>query len=387
MSQFVLVLNAGSSSLKFSIHAAEQAKLVRRAEGTIAWADEKASLAASTSNGEIKRDLGHCDYTEAVEAINAWYKEESLCADCRAVGHRIVHGGSDFCSPLVVDDIAVVRLREMVPLAPLHQPLCLDVLEKARKVFGDVPHIACFDTSFHNTQPRVAKAVPLPQYLSAKGIRRFGFHGLSYEYIASKLLEVAPRLASGKVIVAHLGSGASLCALQGGTSVATTMGFSALDGLMMGTRCGSIDPGILLYLLKYLGFSPHELEELLYKKSGLLGVSELSADLRLLLAASDSRAQEAIDLYVYRIVREVGSLVAALGGVDGIVFTAGVGERSFEIRARVCEQLAWLGCSLDPDANIRNAQRISTTQSRLEVLVIPTDENLVIAQHCIDLVS
>jgi acetate kinase len=272
-------------------------------------------------------------------------------------------------------------LEAFVPLAPLHQPHNLGAIKAVAQRAAELPQVACFDTAFHRNQPDVAQAFGLPRQLTEEGVIRYGFHGLSYEYIASVLPEVDPRAASGRTIVAHLGSGASMCAMLGGTSVASTMSFTPLDGLLMGTRCGAIDPGVLLYLMDQHRLDARGLEQLLYQQSGLLGVSGLSSDMRTLLASSDPRAAEAIDLFVYRIGRELGSLAAALGGLDAVVFTGGIGEKAALIRARVCHDASWLGLELDESANEAGGPRISRTDSRVAAWVLPTNEELMIARH------
>jgi len=354
----ILVINTGSSNVKFSVFENNDAEGLRCVkEGKVEGTDPFAAVAT----------IGECIKREFPNAV--W----------TAIGHRVVHGGQKFVEPLLLDDQNLAELRGLIPLDPLHQPISLAAIEACQRIFSGVPQIACFDTAFHLTQPEVATAIPLPRYLTEQGIRRYGFHGISYQFVASAVRAIDPNLAAGRMIIAHLGNGASLCALRDGKSVATTMGFSVLDGLMMGTRCGSIDPGVLLYLLNSLGITPQELEDILYRKSGLLGVSGISNDVRTLLASTDSNARQALDLYVYRIVREIGSLVASLGGLDGIVFTGGVGEHSSEIRHLVIAQLSWLGFEIDKICNEGHATRISAPDSMLPAYVIHTDENRMIA--------
>ncbi len=302
-----------------------------------------------------------------------------------AAGHRVVHGGERFAAPVLVNQEVLQALQALVPLAPLHQPHNLDAIRALAHVKPGIPQVACFDTAFHRTQPAVAQAFALPQELTEAGIARYGFHGLSYEYIARVLPGIAGETGRGRVVVAHLGNGASMCALQGGRSIATTMSFTALDGLPMGTRSGSLDPGVILYLLSERGMDVAALTDLLYHRSGLLGMSGLSSDMRALLASNASSARAAIDVFVYRIRRELGSLVAALGGLDALVFTAGIGEHAAPIRARVCEQTAWLGIRLDPEANARGGPRISGPDSSVSVWMIPTNEELMIAEHTVAL--
>jgi len=298
-----------------------------------------------------------------------------------AVGHRVVHGGSRFTTPTIVNREGLVELRTLIPLAPLHQPHNLAAIDAVSDRLPGVPQVACFDTSFHRGGLPVSEVVALPARISGSAIKRYGFHGLSYEYIASVLPDVAPEIAGGRVIVAHLGSGASLCAMKAGRSVDHTLGFTALDGLCMGTRPGALDPGVVLYLFQTLGLSAAEVEKILYKESGLLGISGVSNDMRDLLASNKPAARLAVDYFVYRIVKEIGALTAVLGGIDGIVFTAGIGERSAEIRRRVLEASSWLGIDADDDANQAHAIRISRSGSRVSAWVIPTNEELMIARH------
>jgi acetate kinase len=292
-----------------------------------------------------------------------------------------VHGGTAFAGPALVDDAVLERLQSLRPLAPLHQPHNLAAIRAIAAVAPWLPQVACFDTAFHHSQPAVAQRFALPRDLHDAGIRRYGFHGLSYEYIASALRERDPDVARGRVVVAHLGSGCSMCAMRDGKSIDSTMGFTALDGLPMGTRCGTLDPGVILYLLRERGMTADGIEKLLYQQSGLRGVSGISNDMRELLAARDPRAEQAIDLFVYRTARELGAMAATLGGLDGVVFTAGIGEHSAEIRRRVCKASAWLGLSLDADANEKGTERISAEASRVSIWSIPTDEERTIARQ------
>jgi acetate kinase len=298
-----------------------------------------------------------------------------------AVGHRVVHGGVRFAAPVLLDRARLGELEALVPLAPLHQPHNLAAINAVAAMAPNLPQVACFDTSFHRTQPAVAQAFALPRRYADEGVRRYGFHGLSYEYIASRLATVDARAASGRTVVAHLGNGASMCAMHDGKSVATTMSFTPLDGLVMGTRCGAIDPGVLLYLMDRHGMNARDLERLLYHESGLLGVSGISSDMRGLLESSDHRAAESLDLFVYRIGRELGSLAAALGGLDALVFTGGIGENAVPVRARICRDASWLGLELDEAANEHGGPCISRKGSRISAWVIPTNEELMIARH------
>jgi acetate kinase len=297
------------------------------------------------------------------------------------VGHRVVHGGTQFTAPALVTSEVIASLKSLCPLAPLHQPHNLAAIDAIGSAAPHVPQVACFDTAFHRTQPAVTQMFALPRNLTDTGIRRYGFHGLSYEYVSVRLKEVSPTLAGGRAIIAHLGNGASLCAVRAGRSVATTMGFTAVEGLMMGTRCGSLDPGVLIYLMDAHGLDARALETLVYKQSGLLGVSGISSDMRTLRASSDPRAREAIDLFVHRIVREIGSLAAAMGGLDGLVFTGGIGEHDAMTRREVIAGCGWLGAEIDEEANSGHEARIDATTSRLPVWVLPTDEEQVIARH------
>ncbi|HEY1878347.1 MAG TPA: acetate/propionate family kinase, partial [Caulobacteraceae bacterium] len=297
------------------------------------------------------------------------------------VGHRVVHGGAKYAAPVRVDSQVLASLAELAPLAPLHQPHNLAPIKAIAEAAPHIPQVACFDTAFHHGQPHLAQAFALPRKYTEAGVRRYGFHGLSYEFVATRLTDVAPELAPARVVVAHLGNGASLCAMRGGRSLATTMGFTAVDGLMMGTRCGAIDPGVLVYLMDSYGMDARAIEDLIYRRSGLLGVSGISPDMRELRASSDPAAAEAIELFVYRIVREIGSLAAALGGLDGLVFTGGIGEHDPEIRAEVAAGCRWLGVELDAARNETGAGRISAETSAVSAWVIPTDEEKMIARH------
>jgi acetate kinase len=304
-----------------------------------------------------------------------------------AVGHRIVHGGAAHRQPVRLDEALLTELHALVPLAPLHQPHNLAAIRAIAKLRPDLPQVACFDTAFHHDKPMVASRLALPRALHDLGIRRYGFHGLSYEYVARRLAGIDPALAGGRVVAAHLGNGASLCAMKGGRSVDTTMGFTALDGLMMGTRCGSLDPGVVLHLQSQMGMTVPEIEELLYQKAGLLGVSGMSSDMRMLIASDRPEAVEAVELFTWRAAREIGALVSSLGGVDGIVFTAGIGENSPEIRSRICQRLEWLGLEVNEPANAAGDVRISMPGSPVTVLVICTDEERMIACHTLDILG
>ena len=321
------------------------------------------------------------DAPGALDSLAGWLRSTYSGARVLAVGHRVVHGGARFSGPTMITADVLAELRKLVPLAPLHQPHNLAAVDAVSDRLPNVPQVACFDTSFHRGQPEVAELVPLPREIRTTGVQRYGFHGLSYEYIASVLPEVAPEIANGRVIVAHLGSGASLCAMRNLKSIDSSLGFTALDGLCMGTRPGALDPGVVLHLFQGLGLSAKEVENILYKKSGLLGLSGISNDMRDLLVSNERSARLAVDYFVYRAAREIGGLAAVLSGTDGLVFTAGIGENSAEVRSRICDASAWLGIELDSDANSRKQTRISRNGSPVSVWVIPTNEELVIARH------
>lgn len=393
MPQSILVLNAGSSSIKFALFRVDGGEPGERfLRGQVAGIPERARLLFSDRQGKhtLPLDLGsdaHAAPSRALDALLDWLESELAGEPLAAAGHRVVHGGTRFAAPVRVDAAVIEALQALVPIARLHQPYELDAIRALRARRPELPQVACFDTAFHRTLPQVAQLFPLPRAIIDSGVRRYGFHGLSYAYIASTLPQllagsaIAPERA--RVIVAHLGSGSSLCALQGGRSTATTMGFTALDGLMMGTRAGSVDPGILLYLMQERGMSVEELSDMLYHRSGLLGVSGVSSDMSTLLASSDPHAREAVDLYIYYVVREAGALIAGLGGIDALVFTAGVGENAAPVRERVCAALSWLGIELDAGANARHERRISTPRSAASVWVVPTDEELMIARETV----
>ena len=384
MDDYALVLNAGSSSLKFSVFQRPEREGWRlEARGQIEGIGVAPRLTAKNSDDEIlaNQDVDVRDGQQAVATLAAWLKSKYGGSRVLGIGHRVVHGGSRFKAPTVLSATVLDELRELIPLAPLHQPYNLAAIEAAMNRLPDVPQVACFDTSFHRGQPAVAELIPLPRDLRQAGLQRYGFHGLSYEYIASVLPQVAPKIARGRVIVAHLGSGASLCALKEGKSLDSTLGFTALDGLCMGTRPGALDPGVVLHLFQGLNLTAKEVETLLYKKSGLLGISGISNDMRDLLGRTEPDAQLAVDYFVYRAAKEIGALTAVLGGIDGLVFTAGIGENSPEIRERICKASAWLGVELNDSANRNRDPEISTSGSKVSVWVIPTNEELMIARH------
>jgi acetate kinase len=387
----ILVVNAGSSSLKFQIFSIEAPNtLTRLVKGQMDGIGTKPRLRVEGDGDSPKVDQVYPseqvpDVTAAIHTVEAWLRETQSFR-LAAVGHRVVHGGPEFSRPVLIDEDVLRRLERYVPLAPLHQPHNLEPIRMLLARRGDLPQVACFDTAFHRGQSALADHFAIPEHFYAEGVRRYGFHGLSYEYIAQRLREVAPAIASGRVIVAHLGSGASMCALSDGRSIDTTLGFTALDGLPMGTRCGQIDPGVILYLIAQKGMAVEEVQDLLYRESGLKGLSGVSNDVRALQSSSDPRAAFALDYFVHRIGLYAGMLAAALGGLDGFVFTAGIGENAAELRARIAEKLGWLGAALDPAANIARDLLISTPESRVALHIIPTDEELMIARHTLDLI-
>ncbi|HZG10362.1 MAG TPA: acetate/propionate family kinase [Allosphingosinicella sp.] len=391
MREAVLSINAGSSSIKFALFGlGANDALEPICAGKIEGIGSAPHLIARDAAGQILAErrwedvsLGHDTF---LDELLSWLETSGGACRLVAIGHRVVHGGTEFFAPALVTKHVMDALARLVPLAPLHQPHNLAAIFAAGAARPSVPQVACFDTAFHQTQPAVATRFAIPLAYFDAGIRRYGFHGLSYEYVARILGQLDPDLAAGRVIAAHLGNGASLCALASGRSIDTTMGFTALDGLMMGTRCGAIDPGVILYLQQQKGMSADAVERLLYAQSGLLGVSGLSSDMRDLLASCEEPARQAVELFVYRIVREAEALASSLGGLDGLVFTAGIGENSPAVRALVCRRLAWLGVAIDAEANEAGAPTISTAGSRVTIRVIPTDEECMIAMHALGIV-
>ncbi len=385
MQDAIAVINAGSSSIKFSVFDEQDGALRRVLAGSIKGLGASSRFLLRGGEG---RPLETKDWSEGAalshedamsflfEILPAHLQDHRV----RAIGHRVVHGGERFVAPVRVGADVLSELEALVPLAPLHQPHNLAPIRTILAAAPDLPQIACFDTAFHHSQPSVERAFALPRGITERGVHRYGFHGLSYEYIASVMEQCDPALA-GRVVVLHLGSGASMCAMRGGSSVANTMGFTPLDGLPMGTRCGALDPGVILYLMAELRMDVEQVQSLLYHQSGLLGVSGLSGDMRTLEASDAPRAREAIDLFVHAIKRELGALAAMLDGLDGIVFTAGIGENSVFVRERVCRDAAWLGVELDESANRAGEGRITTAASPVQAWVIPTDEERVIAGH------
>jgi len=386
MTGAILTLNAGSSSIKFSLYDAQTiaGDPALLADGEIDGIGDAPRLAVrETGGGAVTtRDFpAGATHEQLLGTVLDWIKDQPAHYTLHAAGHRVVHGGKDFYAPVLIDKEIFAQLQRLVPLAPLHQPHNLAAIRRLVQAVPDLPQIACFDTAFHHSNSDLATTFALPRALTDEGVIRYGFHGLSYEYIASVLPPLAGTRADGRVVVAHLGHGASMCALRARRSVATTMGFTALDGLPMGRRCGALDPGVMLYLIKEKGMDYDALSDLLYHKSGLFGVSGISDDMRELLASQAVEARQAVDLFIYRIGRELGSLAAALGGLDALVFTGGIGENATLIRARVCRDAAWLGVQMDADANEQGRQRISHPSSRVSVFVIPTNEDLMIARH------
>jgi len=395
MADAILTLNAGSSSIKFALYAktkpiSQQAEMTGQIDGI----GTKPHIKAKDKNGNKLDDVdipltgdAETQHHEALEFLVEWLHGHEAGWTIVGVGHRVVHGGSIYAEPVLLTDQCTDKLRQFVPLAPLHQPHNLDGIDALHACLPGVPQVACFDTAFHRSQPEVAQRFALPRKITDEGVRRYGFHGLSYEYIADTLPSLLGEKADGKIIVAHLGNGASLCAMEGRKSVASTMGFTAVEGLMMGTRTGSIDPGVLLYLMDFHGYDSKALAKLLYKESGLLGVSGISQDMRTLLASDKAEAAEAVELFCYRLVREIGSLTAALGGLDALVFTGGIGEHAAPVRAAACRQLAWLGITLDETANTGNSQRITQEDSPVSAWVVPTNEEWMLARHAVEIIG
>ena len=392
MNDAILVLNAGSSSIKFSVFVTKGRGVELKLKGQIEGLFTSPRFIARSATGEVLREqswnegeqLGH---EGAIEHLRGFLQEQRDELKLVGMGHRVGHGGTKYLEPVRVSPEVLAELEKLVPLVPLHQPHNLAPIRLAMQLLPDVPQVACFDTGFHHTNPPLARMLALPESLTSAGVKRYGFHGLSFEYIASILPKRAPEAAKGKTIVLHLGNGSSLCALDACKSIATTMGFSSLDGVPMGTRCGALDPGVILYLLEHENMDVRAIEKLLYTQSGLLGVSGISSDVRELLASKEPRAELALDLFIYRIGRELGSLTAALGGLDALVFTAGIGENAVAIRERICRDAAWLGVKLDAAANARGGPCITTARSKVAAWVLPTNEELMIARHTLRLLS
>ena len=386
MMDAILVLNAGSSSIKFSLFIAHTDELELRLQGQIERLYTAPRFVAKDLTGATlkkhKWDEGHrLGHEGAIDYLTGFLSEYRKELRLIAVGHRVVHGGTMFSEPTLINAETLKNLERLIPLAPLHQPHNLAPIGIVTKRIPGLPQVACFDTAFHRTQPELAQEFAIPYALTKRGVRRYGFHGLSYEYIAGVLPHFDSRAGTGRVIVAHLGNGASMCAIHAGRSVATTMGSTAVDGLPMGTRCGALDPGVLLFLMDEMKMDARAIEKLIYQQSGLLGVSGISSDMRTLLESPEPRARLAVDLFIYRIGRELGSLSAALGGLDALVFTGGIGEHAVAVRERVCGNASWLGIELDPEANIAGGPRISKEGSLVSAWTIPTNEELMIARH------
>jgi acetate kinase len=387
----ILIVNAGSSSLKFQIFTVSRSELTRQVRGQLDGIGQRPRLRAADAKGASLVDLAFQreevpDLPSAIEKTRIWLLSLEGFR-LLAIGHRVVHGGPDYAAPTVIDHALLAKLATYAELAPLHQPNNLLPIRLAMEINPDVPQIACFDTAFHRDHPAQADCYALPLAFHQDGIRRYGFHGLSYEYVSERLRDSFPEQAAGRVIIAHLGSGASMCALLDGRSVESTMGFTALDGLPMGTRPGQLDPGVVLHLIMQKGLSAEAVSKLLYHEAGLKGLSGISSDMRDLLGSDDPRAAFAIDHFVYRCALNIGSLTAALGGIDALVFTAGIGENAPELRERIIRRIAWLGAELDSGANTAGASSISAPGSRVSLHVIPTDEELMIARHTIRLVD
>lgn len=386
----IAVLNAGSSSIKFALYepGPDGALLFR---GQVERIGQAPKLEAKNANGKMIAERnwfdGKLDHETATTEIIALGRELLHGLPVLAFGHRVVHGGTEFSGPVLIDDKVLARLAALVPLAPLHQPHNLAPIRAILRAAPHLPQVACFDTAFHRSQPALAQVFALPRDLTAAGVRRYGFHGLSYDHIITRLKETDPDLAQARLVIAHLGNGASLCAVHGGRSIASTMGFTTVDGLMMGTRSGAIDPGVLLYLMQEHGLSAANIEDLIYRRSGLLGVSGIASDMRTLRQSQAPEAAEAIALFVYRIIREIGSMAAALGGLDALIFTAGIGEHDAATRAEVVSGCAWLGLTLDKVRNQTGKGRISSESSRMSAWVMPTDEERMICRYTGKLVS
>ena len=390
MSDAILILNAGSSTIKFGLFeiAPDGPRLL--CKGLLDEHDATPQLTIKASDGEVmfdKQQPDRGDETGLLDDILRWVDGYLACDELVAIGHRIVHGGPDFVAPVFVDEDVLKALHALTPLAPLHQPRSLQPIKPLLALRPELPQIACFDTAFHHDLGPLARRFAIPRKYDAMGIRRYGFHGLSYQFIAHRLAEISPKLAARRTVVAHLGSGSSLCAMRDGRSIDTTMGLTALDGLVMGTRCGTIDPGVLLYLQRQQGMSAAELQRMLYNESGLLGVSGLSADMRVLVESAEPHAIEAVDLFVERAAKEIAAMAISLRGLECLVFTGGIGEHSREVRERICARLGWFGIEMDSAANDGGADVISASNSKIDVRIIPTSEETTIARDCVALLA
>ncbi len=392
MGQAVVSLNSGSSSIKFALFTLDGGEPRHAAAGKIERIGSDPQLIARRDDGAVLLDRrwengAGLTHEDLLADLFDWARDHLEGYEVIAIGHRVVHGGARFVQPVRVDDALLEALDQFCPLAPLHQPHNLAAIRAIRELAPDLLQVACFDTAFHQHRPEIATRFALPREWHDKGLRRYGFHGLSYEYVSARLIAEEPGLGQGRVVAAHLGNGASLCAMRAGCSEDTTMGFTALDGLVMGSRCGTIDPGVVLHLQQQEGMSAADVEAMLYQRSGLLGVSGISNDMRTLRASDRPEAREAIDVFLWRLVKEVGALVAILGGLDALVFTAGIGENDARLREELCARLAWMGVRLDPEANDRNAYRIDAPGSAVALRVIPTDEELMIARHTLSVAT
>jgi acetate kinase len=391
MSAHVITLNAGSSSIKFALFAGDGGEPIVRATGLVEMVGEMRHIRVHDPAGAATHEQSWSEttpfHTDALRRVLEWRRTAFADVTVVAAGHRVVHGGLRFDRPVLVDEAVLAELRTLIPLAPLHQPHNLAGIEAAQEAWPHVRQVACFDTAFHRAHPFVNDVFALPRNLYEEGVRRYGFHGISYEYITRRLREIAPLHAAGRVVVAHLGNGASMCAIRDGQSVASSMGFTALDGLPMGTRCGQLDPGVVLYLLQEKGMSADAIADLLYRQSGLKGLSGVSHDMRELEASDVPEAVQAIEYFVFRIRRELGGLAAVLEGLDALVFCGGIGENAWRVRERVLEGMEWIGIELDRAANRASAQVISSQRSRVRVFVIPTDEEAMIARHTLELLA
>ncbi len=390
MSHGVLVINAGSSSIKFSVFTTAGKDLTLNSRGQVEGIGVVPNFVAKNPDGQVlekvqwenSKDVNH---TTLMKFLLDWISKRLNGAKLLAAGHRVVHGGKDYRSPIKINSEIMQRLETLIPLAPLHQPHNIAAIKALAQAYPDLPQVACFDTSFHRTNPMESQMFFLPKELYSEGVMRYGFHGLSYEYISEAMIKIDPSLAMKKVIVLHLGSGASMCALNQGRSHTTSMGLTALDGIPMGTRPGTIDSGSVLYLMREKNMGAKEIEDLLYKKSGLLGWSKISNDMRVLEESQDPAARETLDFYSYKINLMIGQLTASLGGLDALIFTAGIGENSPKMRDLICKRTAWMGVELDGSANKANSPVISSSSSKVKVLVIPTNEELMIARHTLNL--
>jgi acetate kinase len=387
MDEAILVFNAGSSSLKFALLACKDLALIYQGKIENIFDEPQFTAVNKAQKQIINESILVAGYESSLTHLFDWLSELPVRFTLKAVGHRVVHGGVFFNGPCLINAETLKKISSLIPLAPLHQPLNILAIESIQKIYPSLPQVACFDTAFHQTQDSLAKLFAIPQGLSAEGIIRYGFHGISYEYIASVLPEYLAHKDQNKVIVAHLGNGASLCAMNNGKSRATSMGFTTLDGLMMGTRCGTIDPGIILYLMQEKKYSAKQVSELLYQESGLLGVSGISSNMHELESSKEPHAIEAVDLFCYRAACELSSLMVVLNGCDAIVFTAGIGEHSAVVRKKICAYLEWLGLVLDDGANRSHARIISANQSAVKVCIIPTNEEYMIAQHTMSIIQ